>query len=178
MDKKSGAVKIKHGEYKKMKQKTTTKKTKTIVEKIAKDLFSLLGSNALIQIEEDKANEAILVKVDAGDETGLLIGKHGETISSIQIILGMMLQKELGEWTRIVVDVGDWREKQEERLRDLANQIAEKAIDSGQPQPVYNLSPSQRRVIHMVLAENKSVNTESEGEGSDRYLVVKPKTEK
>ncbi len=150
----------------------------TRVKKIAKELLSLLGSNALIAVEEDKANEAILVKVKTEKETGLLIGKHGETLYSLQTIIGMMVQKKLGEWTRIVVDVGDWREKQDERLKSLAYQIVEKTIESGQPQPIYNLTASQRRVVHMALAKSKDVITESEGEGEDRFLVVKPKTKK
>ena len=87
----------------------------------------------------------------------------------------MIVQKKLGEWIRVVVDVGDWREKQEQRVKDLAYQIVEKAIETGQPQPIYNLTPSQRRVVHMALADNKDVLTESEGEGEDRYLVVKPR---
>ena len=71
----------------------------TRVKKIAKELLSLLGSNALIAVEEDKANEAILVKVKTEKETGLLIGKHGETLYSLQTIIGMMVQKKLGEFS-------------------------------------------------------------------------------
>ena len=153
------------------------KKT-TKIKKVAEELLSLLGSNALVEVEEDKANEAVLIKVKTEEETGLLIGKHGETLYSLQTIIGMMVQKKLGEWVRIVVDVGDWREKQDERLKSLAYQIVEKAIESGQPQPIYNLTAGQRRVVHMALAESKDVITQSEGEGEDRYLVVKPKTKK
>mgnify|MGYP001593617778 FL=1 len=165
MIKKTAAKKVK---------KSTVNRVK-VVEETAKELFSLMGSNALIVVEEDKANEAVLVKVTTEEETGLLIGKHGETVFSIQNVLGMIVQKKLGEWIRVVVDVGDWREKQEQRVKDLAYQIVEKAIETGQPQPIYNLTPSQRRVVHMALADNKDVLTESEGEGEDRYLVVKPR---
>jgi len=154
------------------------KKVSVVVEETAKELLSLMGSNASIAVEEDKVNEAVLVKINAGEETGLLIGKHGETLYSLQTIIGMVVQKKLGEWIRIVVDVGDWREKQDERLKSLAYQIVEKTIESGQPQPIYNLTAGQRRVVHLALAESKDVITQSEGEGEDRYLVVKPKTKK
>jgi len=154
------------------------KKVSVVVEETAKKLLSLMGSNASISTEEDKTNDAVLVKINAGDETGLLIGKHGETLYSIQTVIGMMVQKKLGEWIRIVVDVGDWKEKQDERLRSLAFQIVEKTIESGQAQPIYNLTAGQRRIVHMALAENKDVITHSEGEGDDRYLVVEPKREK
>lgn len=149
-----------------------------VVEETAKELLSLMGSNASIAVEEDKVNEAVLVKINAGEEAGLLIGKHGETLYSLQTIVGMVVQKKLGEWIRVVVDVGDWREKQDERLRSLAYQIVEKTIESGQPQPIYNLTAGQRRIVHMALAENKDVITHSEGEGEDRCLVVEPKTKK
>ncbi|MDP3994393.1 MAG: KH domain-containing protein [bacterium] len=149
-----------------------------VVEETAKEILSLMGSNASISVEEDKTNEAVLVKVNAGEETGLLIGKHGETLYSLQTITGMIVQQKMGEWTRVVVDVGDWKEKQDERLKSLADQIVEKTIESGQPQPIYNLTAGQRRVVHMALAQNKDVITHSEGEGEDRYLVVEPKTKK
>lgn len=145
-----------------------------LVEEIAKELFGLIGSEAEVTVGEDKANEAILVKVDTQNETGLLIGRRGETLNSIQSILGIMVRQKLGEWVRIVVNVGDWREKQEDRLKELANQAALKAKETGQAQPIYNLSAAERRVIHLVLADDKEISSASEGEGDERYLVVKP----
>lgn len=145
-----------------------------LVEEIAKELFSLIGSEAEVTVGEDKANEAILVKIDTQTETGLLIGRRGETLNSIQLILGMMVRQKLGEWVRITVNVGDWREKQEDQLKDLAQQAALKAKETGEPQPIYSLSAAERRIIHLVLADDKEVSTVSEGEGDERYLVVKP----
>jgi spoIIIJ-associated protein len=70
-----------------------------------------------------------------------------------------------------VVNVGDYMQKQEEQLRDLAAATAERARETGDPQLLYNLNPSQRRIIHMALSE-EDVETVSEGEGRDRHLVV------
>jgi spoIIIJ-associated protein len=151
------------------------KKTLSLAEKMANELLSLMGTKAQVKASEDKKNEAVRIDIETEEETGLLIGRHGETIEAIQSILGMMLKKKTGDWVRIIVDVGGWREKQEERLRDLATQTAERAKETGEGQPLYNLSPAQRRVIHLTLADDPDIETESAGEDEERYLMIKPK---
>ncbi|TEU01918.1 KH domain-containing protein [Candidatus Woesebacteria bacterium] len=151
------------------------KKTLSLAEKMANELLSLMGTKAQVKASEDKKNEAVRIDIETEEETGLLIGRHGETIEAIQSILGMMLKKKTGDWVRIIVDVGGWREKQEERLRDLATQTAERAKETGEGQPLYNLSPAQRRVIHLTLADDPDIETESAGEDEERYLIIRPK---
>jgi spoIIIJ-associated protein len=151
------------------------KKTLLLAEKMANELLSLMGTKAQVKASEDKKNEAVRIDIETEEETGLLIGRHGETIEAIQSILGMMLKKKTGDWARIIVDVGGWREKQEERLRDLATQTAERAKETNEGQPLYNLSPAQRRVIHLTLADDPDIETESAGEDEERYLMIKPK---
>lgn len=146
-------------------------KTK-IVEEIAKELLVLMDSHVEIEVSEDKENQAILVNLKTSDETGLLIGRHGETVLSIQTILGMMARKHFGEWVRIIVNVGDWREREESHLKDLGAQAATRAKETGEPQYLYNLTPSQRRIIHLHLAEDAEIKTESQGEGKERFLVI------
>ena len=163
---------------KKSKKETAKKRAKKevkIVEEIADSLFSLLKVKASLAVSEDKENDAILINITSDDAAGLLIGNRGETLNSIQIIIGMIYRKQTGEWKRILVDVANWREKQKDRLTQLAQQTAERVKSSGQPQPLYNLSASQRRVIHLTLAKDKEIKTESVGEEQDRYLVIAPK---
>ena len=155
-----------------------TKKTKSkveTIESIAQELLGLMGVEAEPEVIEDEKNEAIVVSLKTEDETGLLIGRHGQTIEALQAALGMLAKEKLGEWVRIIVNVGDWREKQEEYLKSLAVSAAERATATGEDQPLYNLTPGQRRVIHLALSENSKVVTESVGEGEERYLVVKKK---
>lgn len=149
-----------------------SKKNLQIVEKLAKELLSLMGTKAKVNVSEDKQNQTVKVDLDTDSETGLLIGNRGETISAIQVVLGMIIRQEVGEWIRIVVDVGDWREKQEEQLRELAQQAAERVKQTGEPQSLYNLNPNQRRIIHLVLSDDSDIETQSVGEDADRYLVV------
>jgi spoIIIJ-associated protein len=156
-------------------KETPLKEKVPFVQKLVDKLLELMGTKAKAVASEDKENEAIRVDIEADDETGLLIGRHGETLDALQVILGMMVFQESKEWTRIIVNVGDWREKQEDQLKSLALQAAERARETGEPQTLFNLNASQRRIVHMVLTEEKDIETESSGEGKERYLVIKQK---
>jgi spoIIIJ-associated protein len=146
-----------------------------ILQKLTEELFVLMSTKAKAETSYDKENEAFVVNVEAGDETGLLIGKKGETLLGIQTILGFLLKQKVGEWNRVLVNVGDYREKEEGYLKDLAATTALRAKETGEPQNLYNLKSWQRRVIHLVLSEDKDITTESEGEGEDRFLIIKSK---
>ncbi|MBI4153624.1 KH domain-containing protein [Candidatus Woesebacteria bacterium] len=145
------------------------------VQKDASRLLVLMGTKAKAKVTQDKENDIFLVNIKTEQEAGLLIGHHGETLTSIQAVLGLMFRQRTGEWKRMLVNVGDWREKQEEYLKEMAGVTAERAKQTGEPQNLYNLSAAQRRVIHMALSEDGEVETESVGEGDERYLVIKPK---
>ena len=148
------------------------------VEKFVKKLFSLIGVDAETEVYEDKQNEAIKIDIKSENEVGLLIGKRGDTLFSIQSIVGLYLKQLTGDWVRVIVNVGDWREKEEQYLRNLATTTAERATSTKEPQELYNLNPSQRRIVHMALSEIKQVSTSSQGEGKERYLIVSPKDKK
>jgi len=152
------------------------KETNTeVAQKLSEELLILMGVDAKIDVSEDKENQALVINISSDNETGLLIGRHGQTLLSVQAAIGMMLKQKLGEWIRVIVNVGDWRQKEEEHLKDLAESTAERARTTGEPQPIYNLTPSQRRIVHLALSEDPDLSTESEGEGEERYLVVKKK---
>jgi spoIIIJ-associated protein len=151
------------------------KKITNFLQKKTEELFGLMGITAKAETSYDKLQDIYVVNIEAGDTTGLLIGKRGETLSSLQTFLGIALKQETGEWKRVVVNVGDYREKEEDYLKNLAESTAARALESGEPQSLYNLKPWQRRIIHIYLAENTNIETESVGEGEERYLVVKSK---
>lgn len=149
-------------------------KSEETLQKIADELLSQMSTSSKATVTYNKESDSYEVTIEAGNETGLLIGKKGETLTSIQTMLGMLLKEEVGEWKRVVVNVGDYREKEEDYLKNLAVNAANRARETGQPQSLYNLNSAQRRIIHMVLSEEKGVVTESQGEGNERYLIVKP----
>lgn len=143
------------------------------VKNIAEDLLKRLEVTASVDVDTDETG-AYRVHVET-EETGLLIGYHGQTLESFQIILGMLAAKKLGSWQRVYVNVGDYREKREEALMHMAQQAAERAIALKRPIELSRLSASERRVIHLTLSGDERVTTESVGEGASRKLLVKPK---
>lgn len=149
--------------------------SKTLALEVSEKLLSLMGVTTKPTVEEDLESDTVIVNVGAGEETGLLIGRRGETLQALQTAINLLVRQRLGEWARVVVNVGDWRQKEEERLSSLALSAAQRAKETKEPQALYNLTPSQRRVVHLALSTDKEIETESLGEGAERYLVVKPK---
>jgi len=145
-----------------------------ITKEISEKLLKLIGLEAKVVVAEDKENQAIKVDVDTAEQ-GILIGYHGETLSSLQLLLGIMVSRKAGEWLRVLVNIGDYRQKREEVLKNMALSAAQKAKFSGEPVSLPPLSGSERRIIHLTLADNPSVETQSEGEGEERRVIVKPR---
>lgn len=143
------------------------------VKKITEDLLKRLEIDGAVTVVTDETG-AYRVNIET-EETGLLIGFHGRTLESFQIILGILVSKKLNEWVKAYVNVGDYREKREEALMLMAQRAAERALSLGRPVELSHLSPSERRVIHLTLSGDERVATESIGEGNSRVLLVKPK---
>jgi len=144
------------------------------IQKITEKILELLKIKAKVKLEEDKENKAIKVQIES-DEAGILIGRHGETLNAFQLILSLIVNKNQEGRQRIILNVGNYREKRAEELKNLALNTAQKVKFSGKPIAIPNLSPFERRIVHLYLADHPDVTTESEGEGKDRRLVVKPK---
>lgn len=143
------------------------------IQTITKNLLEKLELTGEVSVATDESG-AYRVHIET-EETGLLIGYHGRTLESFQIMLSLLVSKETGEWVRVYVNVGDYREKREEALMHMAMHTAERAMASGRPIELPHLSSAERRVIHMTLSGDERVATESLGEGSERVLVIKPK---
>lgn len=158
-----------------VKKKIKKIKDEDLIKDTAQKLFELLGTTATSSVTFDKENDLYLLDVAAGDVSGLLIGKKGETINSIQTIINQIIRQKKGEWVRVVVNVADFREKEKSRMEELAYQTAQRVRETGEPQNLYNLTPAQRRVVHMALSLEKDLQTESVGEGLERYLIVSKK---
>ncbi len=144
------------------------------VKEITEELLGRLEVVGTVSVDVDETG-AYRVHIET-EETGLLIGYHGRTLESFQILLGIIVSKKLESWVKVYVNVGDYREKREETLMLMAQRAAERAISMGRPVELSNLSPSERRVIHLTLSGDERVETESIGEGSSRTLLVKPRS--
>lgn len=143
------------------------------VQHITEDLLSKLEVTGSVSVTTDETG-AFRVNIDS-EETGLLIGHHGRTLESLQILLTIMVSKALGVWVKTYVNVGDYREKREETLMHMAQRAADRALSLGRSVELMRLSPSERRIVHLTLSGDDRVETESVGEGNSRTLLVKPK---
>jgi spoIIIJ-associated protein len=141
--------------------------------KLVDELIERLGIEARAQVDRDEETGVISVEIE-GEDLGVLIGRHGETLQALQLILALMLHKTLGEWQQIVVDVDGWRDQREQQLRRMARRAAEQAIETGEAQTLPPMVSFERRIIHLELGENSGVVTESSGTDPERFVVVRP----
>ena len=152
--------------------KATNKKEE--LKNLLEDLTKLMDVTGSVDVT-DGDDGAIRLSISS-DDSALLIGYHGKTIGALGTIMGVISYEKFGEKVPVLVDVDGWRERREETVVDIARSTARRVSETGEPAPIYNLTPYERRVVHMALADDESVVTESEGEGRDRHLVVKPKS--
>lgn len=146
------------------------KDTQKTIETLLTQLLEKLEIEATFTLVENDG--AYKINIDTADP-GVLIGYHGRNLEAIQILLGQIIYKHLNTWVRIVVSVGDYRERREEQIKELAQNIAQKVVETKSPMSLEDLTPAERRIVHMTLAEHPEVMSESEGEGKYRKLVVK-----
>jgi spoIIIJ-associated protein len=122
--------------------------------------------------EDDPPTTALDV---SGQNLGVLIGRKGETLAALQYIVNLPVNKRVGQWTRVLVDVGGYRRRREESLEGLAQRVAYRVAQSHRAVTLEPMPPNERRVIHMVLRDNSDVYTESSGEGESRKVTILPR---
>jgi spoIIIJ-associated protein len=148
------------------------KKTNNKVEEVVEKLLTGLGINAKTAVVEQEEEIAITLETE---DTGMVIGYHGDTLESLQLILSLCIAKELGSFKRVSLEVGDYKKNRSDWLLNLANESKEKAVAENREIFLRDLKSWERRVIHMTLKDDGSVMSESVGEGKDRMLVVRPR---
>jgi len=149
------------------------KNIKALVQELFKQLEIVPEAVELVEAEAGNSYQLNLKFSD--QDTGILIGYHGDTISALQFIINLLIYKKQGEWKRLVVNIGDYRQKRAAGLEQMALDSAQRVKFSGQPMALFNLNPYERRVIHEFLSRDPAVTTESEGEARNRHLVIKPR---
>lgn len=108
-------------------------------------------------------------------DSGVIIGYHGEVLEALQLLLSVAITKKAGQFVRVSVDAGEYKKNRIAWLEQLATQTREKALEQQREIELSNLKPWERRVIHLFLQDDKEVVCESFGEGKDRVLVVQPR---
>ena len=122
----------------------------------------------------DASASPVTVHIDDQDNSGLIIGRDGQTITALQYLANRIISKSWSQSPRIQLDAGDYRQKQEEQLQGIALFLSEKAKKSGRVQSTRPLSSFHRRVVHMALQNDRGVQTRSKGEGHMKRVLILP----
>ncbi|MFR3156414.1 MAG: RNA-binding cell elongation regulator Jag/EloR [Christensenellales bacterium] len=143
------------------------------LDKILKELFKITGDDG-IEYKIEKGKNQINLTI-TGDKVSHLIGYKGKTIESFQSLLNAMLQRENEESAKVFVEVNDYKKRKEEKLKNLANKMANNVIRFRKPIRLEPMSAYERLIIHTELAKRDDVETESQGEEPRRRVVIKKK---
>ena len=127
--------------------------------------------NALYAEREDVGGPVFDVD---GDDSGLLIGRRGETLRALQFLVSFIASRRLGYRVNLFVDVSGYQERRYETLRSLAQRNARRVASSGREITLEPMPPNERRIVHMALADDPDVNTVSDGVDDGRRVVIEP----
>ena len=110
----------------------------------------------------------------AGEDSGLLIGRRGQTLQALQFLVNLIVRKQF-EGVRVVLDVENYRQRREFQLRDMATKVAARVTQTNRSITLEPMPPADRRIIHTSLTDNPDVSTESTGEGEGRKVTIMPR---
>ena len=136
-----------------------------------KEVFDAMNMVVVVNAKYDEDSRNLNIDL-SGDEMGVLIGKRGQTLDSLQYLVSLVVNKETDEYIRVKVDTEDYRNRRRETLENLAKNIAYKVKRTKRPVSLEPMNPYERRVIHSALQNDKFVTTHSEGEEPFRRVVV------
>ncbi|MFL5682402.1 MAG: RNA-binding cell elongation regulator Jag/EloR [Chloroflexota bacterium] len=143
---------------------------------ILERLMGHLGFDVRVEVETGETSRLnVVADGDEKEALGALIGRKGERLSALPHLVNLMLSKEMGSWTRVLVDVEDYRGRRERQLRELADRAAARVVETGKMLQLEPMSALERRWIHLSLRDNPSVATQSIGEEPNRRVVLVPR---
>lgn len=146
---------------------------------VLEKLLSLMEVDATVRVRqpETPGDGPAIVKAVldiSGDDLGILIGRRGDTLASLQYLVNLIVGRKLKAKAGFGVDVAGYRRRREELLKSLALHMAERVRSTGQIMTLEPMPPNERRIVHLELAQDASVITESIGEGENRKVVIRP----
>lgn len=144
-------------------------RTKT-PEKVLRDILAGMGMEGTVSVQEGGEGE-ILLTIE-GEDGALLIGKKGQTLDALEYLLNRICSRNQRTGKKILVDTENYRNKREEKLISLAQRLAEKVEKSGMPEMVDPLNPMERKIVHTALRDHVAVDTQSEGEGFLKKIII------
>lgn len=131
-----------------------------------------MGLNVVVDVNPSEENVVLNLR---GDDLGLLIGKHGQTLDALQYLTNLAAHRDCRDRVRLVVDIEDYRRRRAVTLEQLAQRLADRVKRSGEKVMLEPMNPHERKIIHMSLQDDTRVETYSEGEEPFRRVVIAPK---
>lgn len=147
-----------------------TKNTEKPVRMI-NEILEIFEIDAMVEAKDKE--ESVIVDV-WGEDIAILIGKGGNTLDALQYLINVSCRRTGDVEKRIIVDIEGYRKRRKARIEKQAEQMARKVLDRGKSIELQPMSPSERKIVHMALKDFKGVVSESEGEGSERRVVIRP----
>lgn len=141
---------------------------------VVNQLLSAMRASALATIRSSDDDEIGAIIDIQGEDASLLIGKRGETLQALQLMVNLILAKRQSH-PLVIIDVEKYKERRSRSLETLARRVAERVVDSGQSITLEPMPAAERRVIHIALADHPDVTTESAGDGRGRKVTVMPR---
>jgi len=136
-----------------------------------KSVFDSIGMTVEIETSYDEMMAELSVNL-SGEDMGVLIGKRGQTLDSLQYLCGQVINKHTSGYVRVKLDTENYRERRHETLENLAHNMANKVRRTRRPMALEPMNPYERRIIHSTLQDEKDVTTRSEGEEPYRHVVI------
>lgn len=147
---------------------------KAAASQFLESVFKAMDLPVDITMEYEKETGSLNVDF-AGEDMGILIGKRGQTLDSLQYLVSLVVNKDQKNYVRVKLDTEDYRKRRKDTLENLAKNIASKVKRTQKPVSLEAMNPYERRIIHSALQNNRSVETYSEGNEPYRHVVVVPK---
>lgn len=141
-------------------------------EEVLRDILKMIDLTAEIEKENEEGGYRFNI---VGGDLGLLIGRRGQTLESLQFLINLIANKNNKEKTKIILDVEGYRSRREKSLQDLAKRLAEKAKQEKKNVVLEPMMSNERRIIHLTLQDDPAVSTFSQGEEPLRKVVIAPK---
>jgi spoIIIJ-associated protein len=146
-----------------------------VIKQVVEDLIEKIGFQSEVEIiKGDKDQENITCNVIVGEDSHILIGQYGVNLQALQHIARLLVRKKTDEKVKFVLDVNSYRQEKNQSIIKQARLAAEQAVVEGRAIVMRPMSAYERRIVHLELADNEKVVTESMGEGESRKVVVKP----
>ena len=136
-----------------------------------KDVFAAMNLTVVVDVKYNEAESTMDVDL-SGDEMGILIGKRGQTLDSLQYLVSLVVNKDTENYIRVKVDTENYRKRRKETLENLAKNISYKVKRTKRPVSLEPMNPYERRIIHSSLQNDRYVTTYSEGDEPFRHVVV------